>query len=55
VAAVWLKPDGFAYASSFKPSQLRSDRVLTDLGEHITMDEFFRVAVDSCDGKIDEE
>lgn len=54
VAAVWLKPDGFAYASSFRVGELRPNKILSDLGQQITMEEFLDAARDSCDGSISE-
>jgi hypothetical protein len=50
--AVWAAPDGFANASSFKINQLRPDQIFTDQGNQITMEEFRRIAADSCDGDL---
>lgn len=46
-------PTGSANATSFELRQLRSGRILTDLGTYISQDEFLRVAADTCDNRME--
>jgi len=46
-------PTGSANASSFELRQLRSGRILTDIGTYISHDEFLKIASDTCDNRLD--